>query len=280
MKRWVFTVAGLALLLGAGAFWDGLYAGGQQLAAVAVLALLALGAGGPLALSLTEGLALLALTVGSLVSLLHPAAAGNAAHGPVLVAGWLLAFWIGRRLAAAGWLEALLNHIFSLVGPLMVFGGLAAMSYLPAHKSGRLPAFLGYPIAVGVLGLLGLAGTLPDLKAGRRWAPLLAWANLVGVLLSGSRGVWAVALVLLVYLIWADRELVRSLWWPAVAALTAALWIGPAVAQRALVPSLLAFVLTLVVYKYWRAYGGDEAYQAPAVGIVAQQEIEDVSSTA
>jgi tetratricopeptide (TPR) repeat protein len=225
------AVAAAALMLGAGLFWDGLYAPGQQLLPVAVLAVAALVAGNDVGLALSEGVALLLVTAGVSLSLINPAAWAAAAHGPAIAAGWLLAWAFGRRLAADGRLERYLALTWAVAGPLMVFGGLAAMSYLPAHHSGRLPAFLGYPIAVGVLGLVGLAGSLPDLARGRWWAPALAAGNAMAVLLSGSRGVWAVAVLLAAYLAWAQFDLVRRAAWPLVCALAGALWAGPAVAE-------------------------------------------------
>ncbi|HYF91779.1 MAG TPA: hypothetical protein VD969_06005 [Symbiobacteriaceae bacterium] len=238
-----FLIGLMVLLLGAGAFWDGLYAPGQQLAATAAASLLVAFAGGTAPLTTLEAVLLTVFGAAALISLRAPAAAGAAAHGPLIAAGWLLAFWLGRRLADETWVQRTLCWLWAVLGPLMVFGGLAAMSYLPVHHSGRLASFLGYPIAVGALGLLGIAGSLPLLAGGRRWAPFLAWGNGVAILLSGSRGVWAAALVLAVYLAWANRGLIRPLWWPIAGALAAALWIGPAVAARAPLPALLAFLL-------------------------------------
>ena len=245
MSRRLFASGLLVLLLGAGAFWDGLYAPGQQLVGTAVAgALVVAAAGGSAGLSLWETVLLPIFAGAALCSMRNSASAGTAAHGPLIVAGWLLAYWLGRRFAGEEWLPRLLCRLWAVLGPVMVFGGLAAMSYLPAHHSGRLASFLGYPIALGMLGLLGLVGSLPWLAEGRRCAPLLAWANGVAVLLSGSRGVWAVAVLLAAYLLWMRRDLVRPAWLPLAAALAAGLWIGPAVADRATLPALTAFVLT------------------------------------
>ncbi|MDF2629366.1 MAG: hypothetical protein K0R39_3197, partial [Symbiobacteriaceae bacterium] len=276
-NRWIGC--GLVALFGAGAFWDGLYSPAQQVAGTALMAVLvvlaggAFGGGGEAGAGLTWWEAVwLALFGGAvLVSLGSPVAAGSAAHGPVVAAGWLLAYWLGRRFAAAGWMEQLLCWLWAVLGPVILFGGLAAMSYLPPHHSGRLASFLGYPIAVGVLGLLGLAGSLPLLQEGRKWAPVLVWANGLAVLLSGSRGVWAVGLVLAGYFFWADRRLLRSVWWPLVAALAGALWVGPAVAQRTLFPAifiLLAIGLTVLAagwfQRRWVLVGGVVAWLAGA----------------
>ncbi|HWI65527.1 MAG TPA: hypothetical protein VNT75_27160 [Symbiobacteriaceae bacterium] len=241
-RRW--AVGLLVLLLGGGAFWDGLYAPAQQLVATVGAGLLVVLAGGLVRVPLWELTAVAVFGVTAALSLQNPASAGTAAHGPVIVTGWLLAFWLGRRAAGEGWLERLFCWLWAALGPLMVFGGLLTLSYLPAHHSGRLASFLGYPIAVGMLGLLGLAGSLPLLAAERWWAPLLAFGNGVAVLLSGSRGVWAVAVVTGLFLLWRHRAAFRLYWWPLVAALAASLWIGPAVAARTPVPAVLAFLLT------------------------------------
>nr|PZN68054.1 MAG: hypothetical protein DIU55_14370 [Bacillota bacterium] len=220
--------------LGAGAFWDGLYAPGQQMVAVLLAALLALAAP---AVSLTraEGAALLLLLAGAAGGLARPAAAGAAAHGPVLALGWALAFVAGRgyALRRPGEAEAALARFWAVIGALMAFGGLLLISFTPPHHSGRLASLLGYPIAVGMLGLLGLAGSLPDLAAGRRWASVLALGCALGLLLSGSRGVWAAALLLAGFLAWAAPDLLRAAG-PAAgrafaAALAAAAWAAPAV---------------------------------------------------
>lgn len=260
------SVMMVALLLGAGAFWDGLYAPEEQLVLTAGFAMLLLWQvvatrrhdratvpeSGALLLGADEAFAVAMLAVGVALSLLHPAAAGTAAHGPVVVTGWLLALAVGRRLRNA---EGALALTWSLAGMLMVFGGLAAMSYLPADHSGRLPSFFGYPIAVGVLGMLGLAGSLPWLQAGRWWAPVLAFGNAAGIILSGSRGVWAVCLLLLLYLGWAAPHLLRRLPWPVAVALGASLFTGPAVAGRhpwqALLPFLLGSLTMLAVNRAW-----------------------------
>jgi tetratricopeptide (TPR) repeat protein len=236
----------VVLLLGAGAFWDGLYAPGQQLVPVAVLAAAVLLWRGTAAWSRLEAVALACMAAGVATSLLHPVAPGVAAHGPAVAAGWGLAAMLGRSAAADRAEEAwfkLLNRVWALLGPLMVFGGLAAMSYLPPHQSGRLASFLGYPIALGILGLLGFAGSLPELARERWWAPALAFGNGMGVWLSGSRGIWAAALVLIACLAWTAPGLLRRVWWPAAGALAAALWAGPAVAARAAAPGLIAFAL-------------------------------------
>lgn len=228
----------LLCILGAGAFWDGLYAPGQQLVGVVLAALLALLLRGAAPLARLEWLALLLLGAGVTGSLRSPAAAGVAAHGPAVAAGWVLAMVAGRVCAQrfTGEAEALLARFWALVGALMAFAGMAGISFTPPHHSGRLVSFLGYPIAVGVLGLLGLAGTLPDLAAGRPWAAVLALGNGLGVLLSGSRGVWAVGLLLAAYLTWAAPDLVRRslrrLGLALGTALVAGLWAAPAVAQR------------------------------------------------
>lgn len=233
----------LLALLGAGAFWNGLYSAGQQLAVTAALAVTLLLKGSGAALSRSEAAALLLLAAGAALSLMNPAAAGVAAHGPAILAGWFFAWAIGRRLADDDRFARLLGRLFALLGPLMIFGGIAAMSYLPPHHTGRLAAFLGYPIAVGVLGLVGLAGSLPWLAEERWWAPVLAYGNAVAVLLSGSRGVWAAAVLLALYFSWAAPHLLRRVPVPLAAALAAVLWAGPAVTQRATGLALAAFLL-------------------------------------
>lgn len=264
-RRTTVALAAVALLLGAGSFWDGLYAAGQQLLPVAVVAGALLCVLGAVFVSGVEVVALLLLVAGTGLSLLHPASGDAAAHGPVLVAGWVLAFALGRRLAPTGRLEPVLAATWMAAGPLMVFGGLTAMSYLPAHHSGRLASFLGYPIAVGVLGLLGLAGTLPHLARGRWWAPALAAGNGLAVLLSGSRGVWAVGVLLVAYLAWAQPGLLRRVVWPVACALAGALWAGPAVALQQQGQALLGAGLAVAVspcltpgavpwFQHWRAF--------------------------
>ncbi len=246
-------------LLGAGAFWDGLYGLGQQLALTAGLAVIAFFVRGATALSRLECAALLLLAGGAAYSLRNPAVAGVAAHGPVILLGWFLAMSLGRRLAHSAVLDRTLAHLWAVVGTLMVFGGLAAMSYTPLHHSGRLASFLGYPIAVGVLGMLGAMGSLLPSREGRWWAPLLLFGNGTAVLLSGSRGVWAVCLLLLLYLAWAAPDLVRRAWWPVAAALPAVLWIGPAVVERNVPAALIAFVsgcLTVLIVERFRENPG------------------------
>lgn len=229
-------VLGLVVLigLGAGAFWDGLYAPGQQMLAAALAALFALAAPA-VALERTEWAALLLMLAGAAGSLARPAAAGAAAHGPVVALGWILALVAGRacRMRRPGEAEAALSRFWAVTGALMAFGGLLLISFTPPHHSGRLASFLGYPIAVGMLGLLGLAGSLPELAAGRTWAAALALGCGLGLLLSGSRGVWLAALLLAAFLWWAARPLVlaslprtgRVL----AAALAATVWAVPAV---------------------------------------------------
>lgn len=220
--------------LGAGAFWDGLYAPGQQMLAAALAAMLALAAPS-VRLDRTEWAALLLMLAGTAGALARPAAAGAAAHGPVLVAGWILALVAGRAFQAhrPGVAEAALARFWAVTGALMAFGGLLFISFTPPHHSGRLASFLGYPIAVGMLGLLGLAGALPDLAAGRPWAAALALGSGLGLLLSGSRGVWAAGLLLAAFLCWAAPGLVRAGLPRAgrtlAAALAAAVWAAPAV---------------------------------------------------
>lgn len=255
----------LLILLGAGAFWDGLYAPGQQLTAVILAALLALVVRRQVRLSRLEWSGLLLLVVGVATSLGSPASTGVAAHGPAVVAGWVLAMLAGRALAERTGedrpirpngpvAERLLARFWALAGTLMAFVGMLAISFTPVHHSGRLASFLGYPIAVGMLGLLGLAGVLPDLAAGRRWATLLVVGNGLGILLSGSRWVWATGLVLALYLLWAAPELLRRAFRGTVLglgiALAATLWAAPAVAGReasTLGAVLVVVLLTLLV---------------------------------
>lgn len=256
-NAWV-PAAALMALLGAGAFWDGLYGSAQQLVPAAVLALVSLQLRSGTALSRPEAVGLLLLLAGVGGSLVAPASAGSAAHGPALLAMWVLAFLLGRHCAASGALERSLGRTWAFTAPLMVFGGLVAMSYLPVHHSARLASFLGYPIAVGMLGLLGLAGALPDLQAGRWWAAGLACGSAAGLLLSGSRGVWAAAFVLGLYLLWMAPGLLRRAFWPAAGALAAALWAGPAVAARAPLVGLTAVLLaclTVLLVDRFRQHG-------------------------
>jgi len=224
------ALVGLAL----GAFWDGLYAPGQQMAAVALAALLALAAPS-VRLARSEWLALLLLAAGTCGALRAPAAAGAGAHGPVLVAGWVLAFTAGRAFRP-GEAEPALARFWAATGTLLAFAGMLLISFTPPHHSGRLASFLGYPIAVGIAALLGLAGSLPDLAAGRPWAAFSALGGTLGVVLSGSRGVWAAGALLAAFLAWAAPRLMREALprlWPALAAgLAAALWAAPAVQER------------------------------------------------
>ncbi|MFZ5825142.1 MAG: tetratricopeptide repeat protein [Bacillota bacterium] len=237
--RFKWVAPPLLVLMGAGAFWDGLYAPGQQMVAVALAALLALAVGGRVSLARLEAAGAVLLVAGAALSLASPAQSGVAAHGPAVVAGWLLALIAGRALAERGGgpaAERVLARFWAVSGTLMAFAGALAISFTPIHHSGRLAALLGYPNAVGMLGLLGLAGALPDLAAGHRWAPLLALGNALSLLLSGSRWVWATGLLLALYLAWAAPDLLRRAVRPALAplaiALAAALWAAPAVAGR------------------------------------------------
>ncbi|MBP2018604.1 tetratricopeptide (TPR) repeat protein [Symbiobacterium terraclitae] len=242
------ALAGLAL----GAFWDGLYAPGQQMAGVALAALVALAAPS-VRLAPSEWLALLLLAAGSCGALIAPAALGAAAHGPVLAAGWVLAFVAGRAFRP-GEAEPALARFWAVTGALLAFSGALLISFTPPHHSGRLASFLGYPIAVGMAGLLGLAGALPDLAAGRPRAAFLALGATLGALLSGSRGVWAAAALLGAFLAWAAPRLLREALpraWPALlVGLTAALWAAPAVQDRdaaRLWPILLLALLTVAL---------------------------------
>jgi len=265
---WV-ALAGLAV----GAFWDGLYAPAQQLLCVALAALLALIAPQGVRFARLEWVALLLLAVGVAGGLWDPAAVGVAAHGPVVVAGWILAFVAGRALRRQG-VELVLARFWAVLGASIAFAGLLLISFTPPHHSGRLASFLGYPIAVGMAGLLGLAGVLPDLAEGRRWAAPLALGSVMGLLLSGSRGVWAVALLLGTFLCWAAPALVRAalprLGLTLGAGLAAALWAAPAVAQRdaprlALVV-LLALLTVAVVERFHRVW---PVRLAAAAGVAA-----------
>lgn len=261
------------VLLGAGAFWDGLYAPGQQLVAVACFALLALGLRGTALFSRLEWLALGLFGLGVALSLRSPAAAGVAAHGPVIAAGWVLAMLLGRLYGqrGEGQAEAALAPFWAVLGTLMAFGGLLAISFTPLHHSGRLVSFLGYPIAVGVLGLLGLAGGLPGLAAGRPWAGLLALGNGLAVLLSGSRWVWLVGLLLGGYLCWAAPDLLRRSLRRLVpvlgVALVAALWAAPAVSQRQTIP--LAIMTLLAVWTVWLLEWFQQSRLLHAVAVLA-----------
>ncbi len=231
------TLPALLLLFGAGAFWDGLYTPAAQLLAAAVAALMALVGPRAVSLSRLELVAVGLLLFGVGASLLHPAATGVAVHGPVIAGGWLLAMLAGRALAHGGLTEVHLARFWAITGALMAFGGLVLISFTPLHHSGRLASFLGYPIAVGVLGLLGLTGALPDLAAGRWWAAPLLLGNGLALVLSGSRWVWLTALLLLIYLLMTGPDLLRRAFRPGISALvlalTASLWAAPAVAQRA-----------------------------------------------
>jgi len=237
-QRWRINgwCAALLLLLGVGAFWDGLYTPAAQLLLAAAAALLALPGWRAAEWSRLELVAMGLLVVGVAGSLRQPAAAGVAAHGPVLVAGWLLAMVAGRTLGDGQGATVSLARFWGVTGAFMAFGGLLAISFTPPHHSGRLAAFLGYPIAVGILGLLGLTGLLPDLAERRWWAAPLALGSGMALMLSGSRWVWLVALLLLGYLAWRAPGLLRragGVGLPSIsAAMAASLWAAPAVAER------------------------------------------------
>lgn len=228
----------LAALMAAGAFWDGLYAPGQHLLAVGVLACASLVMHVRVRLSKWEWAAVLFVLGGAAISLWRAASPGVAVHGPVLAAGWLLALMVGRQVA--GRAERALGHALALTSALMLFGGLAAISYLPAHHSGRLASFLGYPNAVGILGLLGFACSLPSGRPGRWWRGSLACTGALAVFLSGSRGVWGAGMLLAGYLLWAASGLLRRGLAPAAWGFAAALWAGPAVAAGQRAPALAA----------------------------------------
>lgn len=260
---------------GIGAFWDGFYAPGQQMVAVALSALLSLAAPS-IQLGRAEGAALLLMVSGTAASLARPAAAGAAAHGPVLVAGWILALIAGRAWGAHRPEQAAgaLARFWAVTGALMAFGGLLFISFTPPHHSGRLASFLGYPIAVGMIGLLGLAGSLPDLAAGRIWAAPLAMGGALGFLLSGSRGVWLVGLLLAGFLCWAAPALVRACLprtgRALAAALAAAVWAAPAVQQHdapRLWPIVALALLTLVFTEQFQHVRAVRAAFAAATGL-------------
>lgn len=243
LRMKVHSGAALAALLAAGAFWDGLYAPGQHLLAVGVLALASLVMPVRAQLSRWEWAAALMVLGGAVLSLWGAASRGTAAHGPVLAAGWLLALMLGRQLA--GRVERALGQALALTSTLMLFGGLAAISYLPAHHSGRLASFLGYPNALGILGLVGFACALPPGRPGRWWSAALAYSSAAAVFLSGSRGVWMAGVVLAGYLLWAAPALLRRGAAPAAWAFLAAVWAGPAVAAGQRAPALGAAVAGL-----------------------------------
>lgn len=244
----LFLNGAAAIGMAAAAFWDGLYAPGQQLAAVGVLAAAVLILQARARLTWWEWSGSLLILGGALLSLGRAVSPGTAAHGPFLVAGWLLALLLGRQLDRqwAGRAEAALGLAAATTGALMLFGGLAAISYLPPHHSGRLASFLGYPNAVGILGLLGFVCALPLGTRGTWRRTVLAFSNGAAVILSGSRGVWAAALLLAVYVWWAAPALIRRGVLPAVWAFAAALWVGPAVAAADRFTALGAALLGLV----------------------------------
>lgn len=242
------------MLLGAGALWAGLYAPAQHLVPTAVLTVLVLGSRGEPTFTLWEAAATALVGAGVALSLARPASVGQAAYGPVVAAGWVLALALGRLLRRHGQVERTVTVLWSVVGAFIVFGGLAGMSLFPVHHSGRLASFLGYPIAVGVMGLLGLVGSLPALSERRWFAGGLACANAIALVLSGSRGVWAVAMLLAVYLAWARPRLLAPLWLPVLAAWAAALWIGPAVAEQALWPAVIPFAISCLTVVFVHAF--------------------------
>lgn len=232
--------AAFVVALGLGFFWDGLYAPGQQVLLTAVIALAVLIRRPACRLAGVEWAALALLFIGVAGSFVHPVAMGNATHGPLVAVGWVLALVLGRALGGSDRPLRAIVILWAIAASFMTFGGIALISYLPVHHSGRLAAFLGYPIAVGMLGLLGAVGSLPALAAGTRWVVLLSYGAMLAALLSGSRGVWVVAALLALYLVWARPGLLRRTGWPAAGALAAALWAGPAIAGRAAVPALVA----------------------------------------
>ena len=234
VQRWTIASLLLALLLGPGAFWEGLYAPARQVASAMVLAAAVLvlrsdeDSYSPVELGATT-----LLVGGVALSLLHPAATGVAVHGPAVVVGWLLARALGRRLAENAPALRLANLTLALAAAAMPVAGLIALPWATPHHSGRLAAFLGYPIAVGVLGLVGAIAALPFAAERRRWAPLLLFAGSLGIWLSGSRGVWAVGLAAAAWLLWAPRDWVKRAWLPVLSAAAATLWFGPYVTTRA-----------------------------------------------
>jgi len=234
-----WALSALTAAVGLGFFWDGLYAPGQQIALTAVLALAHLAVRPGCRLDRIEWVAVGLLTFGVLGSLSQVVAAGNATHGPLVAVGWVLSLTLGRALGTADRPVRTLLTTWMVSTGFMTFGGVALISYLPAHHSGRLAAFLGYPIAVGILGILGAVGSLPALAAGFRWAPFFTYGAVLGILLSGSRGVWAVAVLAVLYLRWARPALLTRAGWPAAGALVAALWAGPAIAARTVMPALI-----------------------------------------
>ncbi|HEY8347704.1 MAG TPA: hypothetical protein VIL07_10620 [Symbiobacteriaceae bacterium] len=243
----------LILCTAAAALWDGLYSPEQQLVAVAVLATAVVAMGTDARMTGWEWAGALLVLLGSVLSLSKPAGWGTAAHGPVLAAGWLLALLLARRMA--GRIEAALGQALAVTGAVMLFAGLAAISYLPLHHSGRLASFLGYPNAVGILGLMGLAGALPGGQQGRWWSAPLLYGNALAVFLSGSRGVWGAAVLLAGFLAWAAPALLRRAAVPAAWALAAALWVGPAVAEGRQGAALAAALAGLVVAVAWDRLG-------------------------
>lgn len=239
------------LLLAGGTLWEGLYTPVAQVAATGVLATAVLALGGRAVWSRKEIALWGAFGLAVALSLLKPAAAGTAVHGPLVAAGWVLAFTLGRIVTAEKeWLEALLARIWSWSGPVVVIGGMLLLPYQAVHHSGRLASVLGYPIAVGALGMLGLAGCLglAGSSGRRRWVePLLLYGNMLAILLSGSRGVWAASAVLLIVLS-LRLHVLRSLLVPGLLAVAAALWAGPAIAQgQSLVGVIVSVVMGLTI---------------------------------
>lgn len=242
MKRraWIgWGLAGLALV-GAVAL-DGLYAPwAAAFAAALVGPCLPFWERAPLHLSGVEWRGGALLLGGALLSLGRAVQPSMAVWGPLLLLSGLVWLLTGRLLAQRERLTLLLSGL-ALLPAGLILHGLWLLQAGEVHQSGRLASALGYPIALGATGLVGVTiGCLKERQAagGILWATGLYGSGLA-LSLSGSRGLWvAGALTLLILL------LGRPHWWrrlllPLLTAGAVGLWMAPLVMARAPLLALL-----------------------------------------
>lgn len=269
MKRreWIGLGAVALLLVGAVAL-DGLYAPWAAAGAGALAGLcLPLWLRAPVHLHAVEWLGGALLVGGALLSLGRAVQPSMAVWGPLLLLSGLVGLLWGRLLAQRGALPLLMPGL-SLLPLGLILHGLWLLQGGAVHQSGRLAGALGYPIALGATGLVGLAVgcvagegglrvTGRPVEEGDRLAAcrpaeegarrvvgrpstdgsLLQAISLYGsglaLFVSGSRGLWAAAVVTLLALLAGRPHWWRRLLLPLVVAVVAGLWVAPLVAGRA-----------------------------------------------
>jgi tetratricopeptide (TPR) repeat protein len=240
MRRIIGCLVAL-LLVGAVAL-DGLYGPWAAVGAAALVGLcLPVLQRAPLRLHRLEWMGGGLMLTGALVSLGRAVQPSMAVWGPPLVLAGLVGLLGGRVIQQRGAVGILLQPLGLL--PLgLVLHGLWLLSTGVVHQSGRLAGALGYPIALGATGLIGLSAALP-LAGGAGWRKGLWGAALYGgtlaLFLSGSRGLWAAAGVTLLLLLAGRPGWCERLWLPLLGGGAVGLWVAPLVAGRAPLPAAL-----------------------------------------